>query len=39
MDLTAIGTGKTNFYKKISSNDININREYCTNFLNIISID
>ena len=30
----AIGTGKTNFYKKIKSNYININREYTTNFLN-----
>ena len=30
----AIGTGKTNFYKKITSNYININREYTTNFLN-----
>ena len=32
-DFKAIGAGKTSFYKKISSNYLNINREYCSDFL------
>ena len=32
-DLKAIGAGKTSFYKKISSNYLNINRAYCNDFM------
>ena len=32
-DLKAVGAGKTSFYKKISSNYLNINRAYCSDFI------
>ena len=32
-NLKAIGAGKTSFYKKISSNYLNINRAYCEEFI------
>ena len=32
-DYKAIGTGKVGFYKKITSNYLNINRAYCSEFL------
>ena len=32
-DLKAVGAGKTSFYKKISSNYLNINRAYCEEFI------
>ena len=32
-DYKAIGTGKVGFYKKITSNYLNINRQYCSDFL------
>ena len=32
-DFKAVGTGKVGFYKKITSNYLNINRKYCSEFL------
>ena len=32
-DFKAIGNGKVSFYKKITSHYININRQYCSDFL------